>query len=644
MRELVKRYWDEGLSRRGFARGLAQLGFTAAAAKTLLANLDAAEDYGGAQSEGAARSDGAALGVAEGSGGDLVVAQAKAAGVEYVFTNPGSFEVGFFDSLLDTPGMQLIMGLHEGIVVAMADGYHRVSLKPGFVNLHVIAGTAQAAGQIFNASRDGSALVLTAGLNDNQTWSDDAILAPRPGYDQKEVNRQFTKIAWDARDGRSLPLMLRRAFKTAMTAPGGPVYLAMAHYALESKGLKAEILPGKRFLLNARVRPDAAAVQDAVKMLLEAKRPVVVCGDEVWKSSAVGELVALSEKLGLPVAADRAGYCNFPAFHAHSVGAFAIGSQWVKDADVMLFVGARDAGGKVVPGSPEMPSNAKVIRIGMDTAAMSRNYATDVAMIGDVKASLKDLLDAIDATATKERLTKVGAARAGQLRAWSTTAHAGIEATVKKNSGQSPVHPDELGAVLARSIDKDAIVTVENLTGKYESFRFGHREDEQMYLTNTGLGLGWGIGAATGAKLAAPDRQVVCTIGDGSVMYSASGWWTQARYGIPVTTVVYNNKNYQTVRHAYYAYKGKMTASEKYVGMYLGDPDIDFVKLAEAQGVKGEKVGTGADLESAVKRARKVTADGKPYVIEVATARYGGGAGSTWHEGFQLARKRKRNV
>ena len=636
MRELVKRYMDDGLSRRGFARRLAQLGFTTAAAKALVEDADAAEETDGA---GAAPSS-----MAEGSGGDLVVAQAKAAGVEYVFTNPGSFEVGFFDSLLDTPGMQLIMGLHEGIVVAMADGYHRVSLKPAFVNLHVIAGTAQAAGQLFNASRDGSALVVTAGLNDNQSWSDEAILAPRPGYDQKEVNRQFTKIAWDARDGRSLPLMLRRAFKTAMTPPGGPVYLAMAHYALESKGLKAEILPGRRFMLNSRVRPDSAAVQDAVKLLLEAKRPVIVCGDEVWKSSAVPELIALSEKLALPVAADRAGYSNFPPYHANSVGAFSIANEFVKDADVMFFIGSRDAGGKLVPGSPEMPSDAKVIRMGMDTASMSRNYATDVAMIGDVKAGLKDLLDALGATATKERLAKVSGDRAARLREWSAAARARVESAVKANSGKSPVHPDELGAVLARTIDKDAIVTVENLTGKYESFKWGYREDEQMYLTNTGLGLGWGIGAATGAKLAAPDRQVVCTIGDGSVMYSASGLWTQARYGIPVLTVVYNNKNYQTVRHAYDSYKGKMNSSGKYVGMYLGDPDIDFVKLADSQGVKGEKAATGAELEAAVKRGRKVTQDGKPYVIEVATARYGGGAESVWHEGFKLAAKRKRAV
>ncbi|MBL8219969.1 MAG: thiamine pyrophosphate-binding protein [Bryobacterales bacterium] len=640
MRELVKKYFEQGLTRRGFARQLAQLGFTSAAAKTLVDDLDASE------STPATRTDAVAGGVVQGTGGDLVVAQAKAAGVEYVFTNPGSFEVGFFDSMLDTPGLQLIMGLHEGIVVSMADGYHRVSLKPGFVNLHVIAGTAQAAGQLYNASRDGSALVVTAGLNDNQTWSDESILAPRPGYDQKEVNRQFTKISWDARNGEGLPLMLRRAFKTAMAAPGGPVYLAMAHYALEAKNLKAEIMPASRFMVNPRVRPEAAAVEEAAKMLMEAKHPVVICGDEVWKSEAVPELMAFSEKLALPVALDRSSYRNFPSHHPNNAGAFSLGSPWVKNgADVIVFIGSRDVGGKVVPQAPEFPSSARVIRIGMDTGAMSRNYATDLALVGDVKATLRDLNDAMGAIVTKQRLGRIGGERAAQLKAASNAAHAAVAAGVKKNSGQSPVHPEELGAVLARTLDKDAIVLSENITGKYESFRFSHRADEQMYLSNTGLGLGWGIGAATGAKLAAPDRQVVCTIGDGSVMYSASGFWTQKRYQIPVLTVVYNNKNYQTVRHAYHVYQGKMVKTGKYPGMYLGDPDIDFVQLAASQGVKGEKVATAADMEAAVKRGTQATRDGNPYVIEVATARYGGGAESTWHDGFRFAEtKRKRRV
>ena len=161
---------------------------------------------------------------------------------------------------------------------------------------------------------------------------------------------------------------------------------------------------------------------------------------------------------------------------------------------------------------------------------------------------------------------------------------------------------------------------------------------------NTGAGLGWGIGAATGAKLAAPDRQVICSIGDGSVMYSASGFWTQARYSIPVLTVVWNNRNYQTVRLAYDDYKGKMAKTGHYAGMYLGDPDIDFVKLGESQGVKGEKATSPDHIAAALKRGIAATRDGKPYLVEVEVARYGGGAASTWYEKFNLAERRKKRV
>src|SRR5712692_9864614 len=291
MQHLIRRYLDRELGRRGFIEGLADMGFTLAAAKAFLEPLDASE-------RAAVHPDAAAATTVEGTGGDLVVAQAKAAGAEYLFTNPGSFEVGFYDAFTDTPGLQLIMGLHEGIVISIADGYHRVSGKPAFVNVHVVAGTAQMAGQLYNASRDGSALVITAGLNDNEFWNDDVLLGPAPGFDQKELTRQFTKISWEARHAESLPLMLRRAFKVAATAPGGPVYLAMAHYALETRGVKAQILPANRFMIRTRARPETAAVEEAARWLIEAKRPLIIVGDEIWKSGAQAEVVALAEKLG----------------------------------------------------------------------------------------------------------------------------------------------------------------------------------------------------------------------------------------------------------------------------------------------------------------------------------------------------------
>ena len=129
---------------------------------------------------------------------------------------------------------------------------------------------------------------------------------------------------------------------------------------------------------------------------------------------------------------------------------------------------------------------------------------------------------------------------------------------------------------------------------------------------------------------------MVLNIGDGSVMYSASGFWTQVRYGIPILNIVWNNKNYQTVRRSFARYKGKMTETGHYAGVYLGDPDIDFVKLAESQGVEGEIVKSPEDIESALKRGIQKTKDGKPYLIDVLVARVGPGSESTWHQKFKL--------
>jgi benzoylformate decarboxylase len=535
--------------------------------------------------------------------------------------------------------------LHEGVVISMADGYHRVSGKPAFVNVHAVAGTAQMGGQLYNAARDGSALVITAGLNDNQLFSDDSGLAPRPGFDQKDIPRQFTKICWDARKAESIPVMLRRAFKVAATEPGGPVYLAMAHYALEAKNASAQILPAERFLLRSRVRPEAAAVEKAARWLMDARRPVLLVGDEVWKSGAQSAVIALSERLGLAVSVvpGSTGFQNFPVKHPHYLGRFDMGSDYVaKGVDLMVFVGSRDFGGRTIPNSPEIPPNARIVRIGIDTAAIGRNYATDLALIGDVREALTDLAAALDSAASKDKLKAIADNRAGELRAFTSAQRAKAEAATKANFGQHPMHPDEVGFLVARHVEPNSIVVSENLTGKYDSFPFGYRDNELMWLGNSGNSLGWGVGASIGAALAAPQRPVVCCIGDGSVMYSASGFWTQARYSIPVLTVVWNNHNYQTVRNAYYSYKGKMAATDHYAGMYLGNPDIDFVKLAASQGVAGEKVENAAQLEAALVRGVKANRDGKPYLIDAEVARYGGGAASTWYEKFSLADKRKR--
>ncbi len=637
MRQWIQRFLEQGITRRELAHKLSAIGLSAAAAQSLVETLDASEKAGRGLSVPGTKQ-------LTGSGGELVMAQAKAAGSEYLFTNPGSFEVGLFDAQIDS-GVPLIMGLHEGIVVAMADGYHRVSLKPGFVNVHVIAGTAQMGGQLYNAARDGSALVVTAGMLDNELWSDEGILAPRPGYDQKDVPRQFTKFCWETRDARSLTLMLRRAYKVAATAPGGPVYLAMTNGALETKNVASQIMPAERFLMSARPRPEAAAVEQAAAWLIESKRPMIVVGDEVWKSGAVGDLVRFAEKYRLPVSSGTGGYFNFPARHPLHLGRFSMRSPYAAaGVDLALMVGARDFGIWRVPSGPEAPLDARIVRMGLDTGNMGRNYPTDLAMVADVKESLADLDAALASRLAKRRLREFGKERGEEARGITAKMWSDFDTRVRGNFGLDPMHPDEMTHIVARTIDKNAIVVGEVHSGynQHNNFQWGYGEDEQIWIGYTGNSLGWGLGAATGAKLAAPDRPVVCSIGDGAVMYQSSAFWSQARYGVPVLTVIWNNRNYQTVRGGFHRYDGRMAETGRYAGMYLGDPDIDFVQLAASQGVKGERAASPSELEAAVKRGVQAVRDGNPYVVEAVIRRIGPGADSTWHEGFKLSQRMKK--
>jgi benzoylformate decarboxylase len=586
----------------------------------------------------------------EGSGGELVVAQARAAGVEYLFANPGSFESGLFDALTDVPAMHVILGLHEGIVVSMADGYHRVTGKPGFVNVHAAVGSAQMMGQLYNAHWDGSALVVTAGMLDSETGSDEVVLAAPPGFSQKEIVRPFTKMCWEVRDPGVLPLMVRRAFKAATAEPSGPVYLAMKDAALESRSVRAQVLPAERFLLKAHSRPAKSAIEDATRMLVESRRPLLVIGDEVWKAGAQHELLAFSERLGLPVAdqvtaqaemvakglamdSPFRAFHSFPVRHPHYLGNFRADSEWIKrGVDLIVCVGCRDFGDRAVLQTNDVPAGARVMRIGMDTSAMGRNYPTDLALVGSIKETLAELLEATESLLTTERRRAIADERSADVSSFTAAARASACAAAERNFGQTPIHPDELSRVLAEMLDPGAVVVCENTTAPYGAFAFGFRDNEQMFIGTAGASLGWGVGAATGAKLGAPDRQVVCFIGDGAVMYSASGFWTQARYSIPVLTVVANNHNYQTVRLVYHGYKGRMATGGHYAGTYLGEPDIDFVALAKSQGVSGEKVDDPRKLEPAIERGKTATRDGKPYLVEVTTARWGGGAESVWYD------------
>ena len=191
----------------------------------------------------------------QGTGGALLVEQVKAAGTKFIFSNPGSYEVGFFDALVDRPDLILIEGLHEGVVVSMAGtGYSRVLQKPAFVNVHAIAGTAQMGGQLYNAHRDGTPLIVTAGMADITTFNDDVALGPVPGFHQTDINRQFTKMSWETLDPNAIPLHAQPGLQDRHDGPRRSCDLSVSSNALEATKCIRRSRPADSFLMSVRPR------------------------------------------------------------------------------------------------------------------------------------------------------------------------------------------------------------------------------------------------------------------------------------------------------------------------------------------------------------------------------------------------------
>ena len=629
MQALLRDYFDGRLSRRRFFERLVATGLTATAARSV---LEAAER--GALQDTQPTGNAA---VFSGTGGELLVEQIKAAGSKYIFTNPGSLEVAFFDALVDRPDLELVVGLHEGIVIAMADGYHKVSRQPTMVNVHAAVGTAQTAGQMYNAHFDGSGLIVTAGMSDNTIASDDMVLAPRPGFSQSEINRQFTKLTWDVRTGASSAMAVRRAYKLAATAPGGPVYVAFSTRALQEQ-VKGDVWPKEAFLIDARPRAAVDQIQAAARMLVEAKRPVVLLGDEIFKADAAVEAIALCEMLGLPMATPRLGAFQYLSATNPLYLGSALGGDRpypYNGADLTIQLGSREQGGapaaNPAPGTPR----SRYIAIGLDTNNLGRTHAMDLAIVGDVKVTARDLADAVNALVTRDRLARIRDERLAVIKPAIAAANAARLAQARNNFGQSVIHPDQVGFEMENGLEKNALIVTENqpgVVGKHDFLGFGPRPEDKQNISHGGGSLGWGVGAAVGVKLAAPDRQVVLSIGDGSLMYSAGGFWSMARHQTAVLTIVWNNHNYQTVRNGAFRYNRRMAETGRFPGLYLGDPDIDFVKLADSQGVKGQRVTNASDIAAALKKGTAETRAGSPYLIEFVVSRFGGGAESTWYQ------------
>jgi thiamine pyrophosphate-dependent acetolactate synthase large subunit-like protein len=640
MRELVARYLTHSISRRNFLKGMTAAGVSAAAAKSVLESL---VPLAHAQAAPGAAAGG--VKVFQGTGGACMAEQLVASGVKYVFGNSASEDAQFYEALVDRPQLKFILSPHEGPGAAMAAGYVKASGEPTLVMQAAVVGLMNAMGQMYNAHKEQTPLVFYS------YRTDQTRRAGRDGFEevanQEQIVQPLTKYSWLSRRADMIPETLRRAFKAAWTPPYGPTYVSWHSDLNDETGVRTEIISQEKADPRMRVRPNPVEVERAARLLVESKMPLMIVGDELYHTKSVAKAVKLAEMLGMPVAQARQMFANFPTAHPLWVGGLPVARinslTYPNEPDVVINVG-----NKLQHQSPApiVGRNVKFIDLRIDSVSMGNVIATDVPLVADVAYGLDDLTAAVEGLMTPA-LKQEAEERAQEVRRFSQQASA-MRALVTKNPdwNRNPMIADRLTWEIAQFADKDAIIVHEAGSVNLHSFGFNPLGGRELFFYY-GAHLGSGVGTAAGVKLARPNQQVICLVGDGSFIFGPTALWNMARLELPVITIVYNNHAYSGP-HSRVIEKtagGRMIQTGQFYHDYLGSPDMNMAHIAKGFGVDGEVVESAAQLKAALARARKATVEGRPYLIDAQVARVGvAWAEKPWIPPIRIAQERTRKV
>jgi benzoylformate decarboxylase len=630
MKELIRQYLNNGISRRDLMRGLGAAGLTASAAKTIVESITPGPATAQPATGGAVRQ-------ITGTGGKLYVEQLKAAGTEFIFFNPSTGDAPIYDALVDMPEIQLIKGVQEGAVVAMADGYARVSGKIGVAHVANV-GLPSGMTQLVNSWKDRIPVLLTVAA-----FSTDITGRDHPqDYDHQEsMLAPITKSFWMAESTASIADVTRRAIKFGTTLPAGPVFLSIPDDLLRATGT-ADIYDGQLFNVAMKIRPDQHDVEAIAKLLIEARNPLITAGDEITLCQAEAEVVELANLLGIPVSTIASSVGNwsrpYPTRDVQFVGTFLPGGHFPGPVDVHFNVGSQ-------LGERRMP-NAITISMRSDPTGLARSWPIEMSIIANIKLGLADIIAAIKSMATADRLKLIADGRSVRTRDY-TASMAKMQAEIVRNLGNgSSITMERLGIELENGLDKEGIFVTDCESGRImDSMMTFGGTDKTLVSTSANI-LGWAQAAATGVKLARPNRPVVSAMGDGSAMFGGpQPLWSQARYNAPITNIVVNNRSYNNERNRIWSFTGpQQFRSGKDMTSYNGSPDVDFAKAAAAYGVEGETVSDPAKIQEQLGRAKRANIEGRPYLLDILVDRAGVGAASEWYPPYSIAAKRTRKV
>ncbi|TMH29792.1 MAG: thiamine pyrophosphate-binding protein [Betaproteobacteria bacterium] len=527
-------------------------------------------------------------------------------GVTHLFGNPGTTELAIMEAVPQYPRLKFVLGLQEAAVVAMADGYCRASGRLAAANVHVMPGLGNAMGALYNAKFSGSPIILTAG----QQEQGHGLLEPMLYEPLVPVAQPLVKWAVEVTRAADLPRIMHRAAKIALTPPTGPVFLSLPGDVLDEA---LEIDMGRPVRVDTAARPGDEVLKQISKMLLAAKRPAILAGQELALRDAFAEATQCAELLGAAVYGSSIPYtAPFPCEHPAYMGALTRQQKQVRATleahDALLVLGADLLRMSVYSPVDPLPPELTVIHVSERAHELGKNYRTDVAVQADVKQTLRALLPLlkVDRAAAERRLAEL------QPRNWSAQRDkARMDAMLAAET--KPIDPQYLALRFTEALPRDAVVVDEGLVSTYSLPKFLSLRGPRDYYGLASGGLGFAVPGAVGISLALPGRPIAAIVGDGAAMYSIQGLWTAAHLGLPITYVITNNRGYRIIKERLVSFR----KTDQFTGMDLREPELDFVALANSMGIEARRVTEPQDIAPAL---REAFASGKPQLIDVRVA------------------------
>ncbi|HJV34333.1 thiamine pyrophosphate-requiring protein, partial [Geomonas sp.] len=507
----------------------------------------------------------------------------------------------------------------ENVAVAMAHGFYQVTGRPQAVMVHVNVGTANALNGIINASRDNIPMLVAAGrtplTEQGQAGSRDIYIHwSQECFDQAGMVREFVKWDYELHSAAQLPEVVDRALEIAMAEPRGPVYLSLPREVLAEPVNAGESAVLPRRHTGGRLHPDPEVIDQAASLLAGARHPLIITTSSGRNPQTVGHLVELAESFAIPVVTFNPRYLCFPTDHRFHLGFTPY--PLLAAADLILVV---DSNVPWYPSFGNPDPNSKVIQLGIDPFYSDypiRSFPCDLAIQADSAVAIPLLTQALRFRRTLAE--PCIADRAASLTELHRKQRDDWKEALKKARSQAPLDPRWVSHCIGEIMDEDTLI-----------FNEYDLDQTQVELTRPGSffgntsagGLGWGLGAAIGAKLAAPEKSVISTVGDGSYLFGnpTPAHFVSHALGAPTLTVIFNNGTWNAVRQSNLGmYPEGWAARTGNMPLSKLEPSPRYEMLVAASEGYGERVEKPAEVLPALQRAlAAVREEGRSAVLNM---------------------------